>query len=311
MVQPRLQFKAMDLVDPADSGEEPGRSIPKESVMADSQEKMAEAIAFFEQMLQTMPEDRTSLEFLSVAYEQTGQLEKHRDCLIRLADCLLHEKDYENAQTIAVRLSQFSDYGPARAAVDRVTECVQKVSFKAAAVAAANVAQPAAGQTDRPDAAIGVHSLSRAASAAEIELVWYWKEHNFLAKEICMDILHILTDNQVTDHPLLISALALLDDQHPELTDLVMQEMQKASDVPPIPLELFDIQPAASAMLPAAFIQVRGVLPFAVFGNELLVAVLNPMNKALREEVEARTRCPCHFFFVYPRVWIEAAKKIG
>ncbi len=53
--------------------------------MADVDPKMAEAIAFFEQMLQTMPGDRTSLEFLSVAYEQTGQSEKQRECLIQLS----------------------------------------------------------------------------------------------------------------------------------------------------------------------------------------------------------------------------------
>jgi len=35
--------------------------------------KLGEAVEFFEKMLETMPGDRTSLEFLSVAYEQMGQ----------------------------------------------------------------------------------------------------------------------------------------------------------------------------------------------------------------------------------------------
>ena len=75
--------------------------------MAEPDPKINEAIAFFEQMLQTMPGDRTSLEFLSVAYEQTGQGAKQRECLIKLADCLIREKDYDNAQVIAARLSAF------------------------------------------------------------------------------------------------------------------------------------------------------------------------------------------------------------
>ena len=41
--------------------------------MEEPQRNISEAIAFFEQMLQTLPGDRTSLEFLTVAYEQTGQ----------------------------------------------------------------------------------------------------------------------------------------------------------------------------------------------------------------------------------------------
>ena len=284
--------------------------------MAETDAKMIEAIAFFEQMLQTMPEDRTSLEFLSVAYEQTGQADKHRECLIRLADCLLHERDYDNAQSIAMRLSEFADYAPARAAVQRVTEGVQKQILKEN--------QPpvrGGGQTNEPsgapaggayqDAGLEIQALSRAASAAEMELVWYWKERNFLPKELCMDILHILTDSQVmTDHPSLISALALLDEQHPELTERLMEEMQRASEVPPIPLELFDVQAAAAKALSPMFIQVRGALPFALLGGEVLVAVLNPLSKSLQDEVIARAGKPCHFFFAHPRVWQEAAKKV-
>ena len=38
-----------------------------------SDTKLRKRSTFFEQMLQTMPGDRTSLEFLVVAYEQTGR----------------------------------------------------------------------------------------------------------------------------------------------------------------------------------------------------------------------------------------------
>ena len=65
--------------------------------MAQVDAKMTEAIAFFEDMLQTMPKDRTALEFLAVAYEQTKQNDKHRDVLVRLVDVLLMENDYKNA----------------------------------------------------------------------------------------------------------------------------------------------------------------------------------------------------------------------
>ena len=285
--------------------------------MAEPDEKMSEAIAFFEQMLQTMPEDRTSLEFLSVAYEQTGSTDKYRECLVRLADCLLHEKDYDNAQSIALRLSAFADYAGARAAVQRVTEGVQRQIFSEAKEPPAGRGAPtetqgagASASGAYQDAGLEIHALSRAASAAEMELVWFWKEQNFLPKELCLDLLHILTESQVTDQPILISALALLDEQHPELTERVMVELQRVSELPPLPLELFDVQAAAAELLSPMFIHVRGVLPFALFGGELMVALLNPMNKALQDEVVARAGKPCHFFFVYPRVWQEAAKKV-
>jgi len=276
---------------------------------------MTEAIAFFEKMLQTMPEDRTSLEFLSVAYEQTGQTEKQRDCLIRLADCLLHEKDFDNAQSIALRLSAFTDYAPATAAVDRVAEQVQQQLVEEAQkkkseadVLKTQAESLASGPFNDPS--LEIHSLSRAASAAEMELVWYWKEHDFLGKEMCMDILHILTEGRVSDQPLLVSAFALLDEQHPELTEKVMEQMQRASEMPPIPLELFDAQPAAVKLLSSVYIHVRGALPFAVFGGEVLVAVLNPLNKPFLDEVSARIGKPCHFFLAHPKVWQEVTQKV-
>ena len=283
--------------------------------MADPDTKMVEAIAFFEKMLQTMPDDRTSLEFLSVAYEQTGQVEKRRDCLIQLADCLLHEKDYENAQSIALRLNAFNDYGPAREVIERVAESVQRQILKEAqdkvqesCVQKASVG--VSGGDAFQDTGLEIHALSRTASAAEMELVWFWKEQNFLAKEICMDILHILTESQIADQPLLISAFALADEQHPELTEKLMESLQRASNMPPIPLELFEVQPAAVKELSSAFIHVKGTLPFALLGGEVLVAVLNPLNKALQEEIVGRVGKPCHFFLAHPRVWQETAGKV-
>jgi hypothetical protein len=142
-----------------------------------------------------------------------------------------------------------------------------------------------------------------------MELVWFWKERELLPKEVCMDILHILTENQVTDTPILISALALLDEQHPELTERLMEEMQRISEVPVIPLDLFELPRAALEALSPTFVHVRGALPFALLGGEVLVAVLNPMSQSLQEEVSTRIGKPCHFFLVHPRIWQEAAKK--
>jgi len=114
----------------------------------------------------------------------------------------------------------------------------------------------------------------------------------------------------VSDTPSLISALALLDEQHPELTDQVMEAMQRASEMPPIPLELFEVSPAAASLLASAFVHVRGVLPFALLGDEALVAVLNPLNLALQEETAARMGRTCHFFFAHPRAWRQASEKV-
>ncbi|MBQ6009055.1 MAG: hypothetical protein IJL17_10960, partial [Kiritimatiellae bacterium] len=71
--------------------------------------KLLEGIAYFEKMLKVMPGDRTTLEFLSVAYEQLGDLEKQRTALIQLAEALLREKDYDAAEAIGGRLGGFAE----------------------------------------------------------------------------------------------------------------------------------------------------------------------------------------------------------
>ena len=283
--------------------------------MADADPKMGEAIAFFEQMLQTMPGDRTSLEFLSVAYEQTGQGERQRDCLVRLADCLLQEKDFDNAQIIAARLSAFRDDPAARAVVERVAQSIQgqvmEAPSKPGLSRRASLSEGGASPSvPLQDPGLETHALSRSAASAEMELVWLWKEKEFLPKEVCMDVLHILTERPATDQPLLVSALALLDEQHPELTDRLMEAMQRVSETPPVPLELFELQPAALQALSPTFVHVKGVLPFAVLGGEVLVALLNPLNQALREETASRAGKPCHFFFAHPRVWQQVAQSV-
>ncbi|MEI7900661.1 MAG: hypothetical protein WCK89_10420 [bacterium] len=284
--------------------------------MAEADPKLNEAIGFFEQMLQTMPGDRMSLEFLAVAYEQTGQSEKRRDCLIRLVDCLLHEKDYDNAKIIAGHLRAFMDYPPACAAIERVAEQGSDQGFPGmlrrddsglgGAAQSAGVPAGAAFQ----DLAVEVHALSHSAAAAEMDLVWLWKEREFLPKEVCMKVLHILMERPATDFPVLISALALLDEQHPEWTEPLMEVMQRVSELPLIPIELFEVSPAAAQLLSPTVIHIKGVLPFAVLGSEVLVAVLNPLSKALQDEVTARIGRPCHFFFAHPKSWLKAVEKI-
>jgi len=273
--------------------------------MALSDQKMIEAIGFFEDMLQTMPKDRTALEFLAVAYEQTKQDEKRRDILIRLVDVLLMESDFKNAKALAEHLKAFPDHMPAQLAIDRVAamseldvpnETEKNEGARSDTAEEPSVLIPIELPTD-------VHSISHASASAEMDLVWYWHDHDFIPKELCMDVMNALTDRPVTETPLLISALAILDEGHPEYTDKLLEMMYHASSVPFIPMEFFEPTAAAINALHPSFCHIRGVLPFALMGNELLVAILNPINKELKKETLDRSGKPCHFFMAHPKSW--------
>lgn len=275
--------------------------------------KITEAIAFFEDMLQTMPKDRTALEFLAVAYEQTNQNDKRRDVLIQLVDVLLMENEYKNAKAISEHLRVFPDYMPAMLAIERVAALTElDTDHDAPSQAGANLSPgsvflPAKSKKEWPT---DVHSISHTTASAEMDLVWLWHDQEYIPKEMCMDIMNALTERPVTDTPLLISALAILDEHHPEYTDSIMEKMQRTNNIPVIPMELFEPTPAALQTLPLVFCHVKGVMPFALMGNELLVALLNPINEDLKLEVQDRSGRVCHFFLVHPRSWQPVFSKI-
>lgn len=71
--------------------------------------RLAEGVAYFERMLEIMPEDRTTLEFLVVAYEQLGELEKGQKSLVALANLLIKEDDKVALEGLLPRLQASSD----------------------------------------------------------------------------------------------------------------------------------------------------------------------------------------------------------
>ena len=281
--------------------------------MEEKDPKLIEAIDFFETMLESMPGDRTSLEFLVVAYEQVGALDKRRRCLIDLADALIKERAFDDAKTIADHLKAFSDDSEAVAAIVRVEQAlVEEGSHPLSQYEEVSLDVEGDGSLSVPDPVIEVHAYSRAALSAEMDLVWMLKEKKILPQDICEELISSLSDYPVTERPQLISAMVFLDEQHPEWTDKVIFELQKISGMPAIPLELFDSKDLVLSGITAAYIKVRGVIPFAMMADELLIGVMNPLDTALQADISSRLGATCHFFLIHPRTCREMLEsKLG
>lgn len=275
--------------------------------MKEKDPKIVEAIEFFETMLESMPGDRTSLEFLAVAYDQVGAMDKRRRCLVNLVDTLLNDRDFEKAKVIATHLKAFSEDEEAQAAVARAEMALAKEKFRQT-----QRAQPQYddlpleaeddGALNIPDPVIKVHAYSRAALSAEMDLVWMLKDKEIVSKEICEELIRELSEFPVVDTPQLISAMAFLDDKHPECTEGVMCELQRLSNMPSIPLELFDYEGLVLTGISAAYVHVRGVVPFAMMAEDFLIGVMNPLDTALQVDIASRLGATCHFFLAHPRM---------
>ena len=245
--------------------------------------RLKEGVAYFEQMLKVMPDDRTTLEFLAVAYPQMGELDKAENAVASLARVLLKEGDVESATALLPRLE----------------ECE-------APAAKAMVLKVRAAISPRPELTPEAPSAAPAglvAAAAEIEA----KLAAELGEEATAEQLRALPDN---GRLFLVSALSLLEKENPPGCEKALAALADKYGEPPVPLDAFEPDKQLLAKLADELVRVRGVIPFARLGDLALVATLSPhdavLKKAVRDALGERTV----FFLAEPRLVEQALQKI-
>ena len=244
--------------------------------------RLEEGVAYFEQMLEIMPDDRTTLEFLVVAYEQLNQHEKAEKALVSLANLLIREGDTAALSGLLPRLKA-SDYEPAKVLALRV----------------ARLTAPTPDLTpEKPKElteAEQVAEAAKAAIAAEQALANLLREGGVLSDEqhnvLCEQVGSMPTDGRV----FLISAIQILEKENAGLSERAQEFLADRFGTPPVPLAAFDVKRALVHACPETLVRLRGVVPFAKLGDLTLVATLDPADDRLRASVEAAVG-PCRFF---------------
>ena len=253
--------------------------------------KLEEGIAYFEKMLQVMPDDRVTLQFLCVAYGQIGQPDKQRRAIVSLASVLLKEKDFEEADKLVEQLENYSE-PDARAAILRIR--------------AAHRPQPVAAEPSK-EAPAAPASGSKTTTAVYMAIKAEKKLARHLAERKAIDeaAADALQDRltALADVPgcFLVSTLSEIEKENSATAEAVSALLADETGAPPIPLEAFPAAAELSQALPDSIVRVRGVLPFAQLGNTLLVATLNPFDDALKQQVESAAGSPCRFYLANPR----------
>ena len=236
--------------------------------------KLAEGVAYFERMLEIMPEDRTTLEFLVVAYEQLGEDDKCRKALVGLANLLVKEGDVEALRGLLPRL-QASDYEPA----------------KILALKVSRLTAPEPDLTpERPKELTAAERTAQAAKdavGAEKALADLLQEGGVLDgdahKALCGHLVSVPADGRL----FLISAIQILEKENPNAAERAIEHLADRFGTPPVPLAAFDPDRKIVGLVPAELARMRGVVPFAKLGKTTLVASLNPADERLRAAVEA------------------------
>lgn len=251
--------------------------------MADLQTELRESIAYFEQILHVLPEDRTALEFLCVACAQLGEQEKFLKYAMDLAEIVLREKNAESAADLIEKLKSSQD--------PRAQATVLKLQV---------LATPKPDLTYEKTERLISSAVPSVAAQAEIALLERLIADGVLRRSLVTTAFEQLEQLPATDKEFLISALLILEKEN--LTGAVdaLVAVADAAHAPPIPLESFEISPAFVRRLPRSLVRVRGVVPFAQLGREWAVAVMNPLDDELRREVAEVLGGKCHFFLAPP-----------
>jgi len=261
----------------------------------DLENQVWNAIAAFEQIVETIPTDRVSLEALSNAYEQVGDLARARDYLIRLVDVLIAEKDREAAELVRDRLVKLAATDPlAKEAATRLDALL-------------TVGLPVPKKFDLSQEQVEldarkVEDAERRSShvAAELSLAWALFQANELNQEEYALVAQDLSEISARNALITVSVLHVLHDRGNKSLERVLAFASRDSGVPIIPLGLFDVPDAAFTLLPVEFVVRFGVTVFALMGQDALVAQMNPFNRQMNAKVEQIVNRPCHFYLTTP-----------
>ncbi|TFH18367.1 MAG: hypothetical protein E4H02_00145 [Lentisphaerales bacterium] len=280
----------------------------------DQEAEVWSAIAAFEQILEAIPNDRTSLETLAHAYEQIGDLTRAKDYLVRLADAVISESDSETAEEIRAKLANLAaDDTDAQAALSRIDTFLASApqpTPKASEPSQKITAEPSLSEQAPSTSQKIATELGSFNIANELPFAWKLLQSNEITQEEYSKLVQDLTEMSRSDAAVTVSVLHVLNDRGFKNLYKVIASVAKDCRTPPVSLANFELQSSAFALLPLDYMIKRGVIPFDLIGNDVLSVIMNPYDKELMKEVEAATERTCHFFVTAPAEFDAAIDRI-
>jgi len=261
------------------------------------------AITAFEQILEAMPNDRASLEALSHAYEQIGDLTKAKEYFVRLGEVLLEEGDAAAGIGLLERLRSFAADDADVAALAAKLEVLgggASSSSPATEALAADLspAMPVA-VTEEPQKKVPQVSMAFNMSE-ELAMAWNLMEAEKITQEEYASVVQDLTEMSAGDSSATISVLHVLEARGFKHLEKVVAYLAENCTTPFVSLSNFELTWEAASIVPREFMLKRGAMVFDVIGRDALAVVMNPYDKQLRKDVETLAGRRCHFYITLP-----------
>jgi len=246
--------------------------------------ELEEGISYFEQILDVLPGERTALEFLCVACSQLGDQAKVLKYALALSEVVMREKDAQGAADLVEKLANIDD--------PQAKEAVLKLQVLA-------TPPPVEVKIERGSDWMS-SATQRAAVQAELALLSKLVTEGVLVKDAVKPAFDRLENPPEVEGDFLISALSILEKENLPGAAEAQAAVADAAHAPPVPLDAFELVPGDVRKLPERLVRLRGVVPFAKLGAEWAVAVLNPLDGTLKDEISEALEAKCHFFLTPP-----------
>lgn len=268
--------------------------------MDDKEQEISEAIGFFEQVLQTNPNDTMTLEVLAGAYEQLGQKDKAKKTWLHLAVCVAEAGDSEQSAKVRPRLNPYMD-DPAVIAVSKQLDVVSGFSLSPKKESPKKVAKPEK-KAQSVEVNLDPIQMKMAATGEEVKLAWVLREGDFLNdSEYDQFAERLITASSTEGIPEIpISALCSYAESFPDKTNDAVLFLAERYGMVPLRLNTFTIHPEAKKLIPPVYVRIKGCFPFAKMGRVLQIAVLNPDDIKRQKELESISGMQCSFFLAHP-----------
>ena len=270
------------------------------------------AITAFEQILEAMPNDRASLEALSHAYEQIGDLTKAKEFFVRLGNVLIDEGDIVASAALLDRLvGMGGDDEEVTALIEKIKSAgggLDAEPVSSTSKATESLSEPGV-EAIQPKAKKKVTVSTAFNMSEELAMAWNMMEANELTQEEYASVVQDLTEMSAGDSVATISVLHVLEARGFKTLEKIIASLVEACQTPFVSLSNFDLTTDAAVLVPQEFIVRRGAMVFDLLGHDALAVVMNPYDKQLRKDVEALAGRKCHFYLTLPSDFDRAAEK--
>lgn len=241
------------------------------------------AISAFEQILEAIPEDRTALETLYDAYDHIGDKSRSLEYVIQLSEVIIAEGDSEPLGWLYSEIERIGgEDSRVEAAHRRIETTLQEMGLPSPADMA-----PA---KRKAGAKVNISS--------ELSLAWNLMQAALLNQDEYSIVVEDLTENSTKPLNVPVTVQHVLNDRDMTNQDRVIEFLCQDSTLPLITLADFEIESSSYTLLTMNFLEHRGAIVFDMIGNEALVAILNPYNYELRDDIQAHLKRNCHFYLV-------------